>query len=58
LHTATIADVASAQSPRAAAHFHIPPEYVTASLIQDNTYHNMLDILMDEFDWPMARTPL
>lgn len=40
----------------ATAHFHIPPEYVTASLIQDNTYHNMLDILMDEFDWPMMST--
>ncbi len=48
--------MASAQSPCAAAHFHIPPEYVTASLIQDNTYHNLLDILMDEFDWPMARS--
>jgi hypothetical protein len=37
-----------------AAHFHIPPEYVTASLITDTTYHNMLDILMNEFDWPMV----
>jgi len=36
----------------AGAHFHIPPEYLTASAINENTYDNLLDVLSNEFDWP------
>lgn len=36
----------------AAAHFHIPPQYITASQITTTTYDNILQILANEFDWP------
>jgi len=36
----------------AAAHFHIPPQYVTASQITPTTFDNILNILENEFDWP------
>ena len=35
------------------AHFHIPPDYITASKIGVSTYKDLLMILEDEFDWPM-----
>jgi len=36
----------------AGAHFHIPPSYLTASLITEETYKDILDIVFMEFDWP------
>jgi acyloxyacyl hydrolase len=36
----------------AGAHFHIPFEWLTASLINETTYQNMLFILSNELDWP------
>jgi acyloxyacyl hydrolase len=36
----------------AAAHFHVPPEYIMASQINSSTYRNLVDILLEEFDWP------
>jgi acyloxyacyl hydrolase len=37
----------------AGAHFHIPPEWLTASLINSTTYSNLISVLENEFDWPM-----
>jgi len=37
----------------AAAHFHVPPEYITAADINSVTYDELLTILSNEFDWPM-----
>jgi len=36
----------------AGAHFHIPPAWLTAALINNQTYSNMLQIMEDELDWP------
>jgi acyloxyacyl hydrolase len=36
----------------AAAHFHIPPAWVTASQINNETFSDLLEILEDELDWP------
>jgi acyloxyacyl hydrolase len=36
----------------AAAHFHIPPQWMTPAQINNMTYKNMLDIMEDELDWP------
>eukprot|EP00026_Physarum_polycephalum_P007804 Phypoly_transcript_07872.p1 GENE.Phypoly_transcript_07872~~Phypoly_transcript_07872.p1 ORF type:complete len:447 (+),score=71.22 Phypoly_transcript_07872:193-1533(+) len=36
----------------AGAHFHIPPQWLTASEINNQTYANLLQILEDEMDWP------
>jgi acyloxyacyl hydrolase len=36
----------------AGAHFHIPPEWVTAKDINSTTFKNIVDILMNELDWP------
>lgn len=36
----------------AAAHFHIPPDWVTASKIATTTFDNLINILMNELDWP------
>jgi acyloxyacyl hydrolase len=36
------------------AHFSIPPRYLTASMINDTTYHDLSDVIMDEFDFPQA----
>lgn len=36
----------------AAAHFHIPPQWMTASEINNQTYSDLLEILEDELDWP------
>jgi acyloxyacyl hydrolase len=36
----------------AGAHFHIPPEWMTAKLINKTTYINMLNIVANELDWP------
>uniref|UniRef100_H2ZEF6 Saposin B-type domain-containing protein n=1 Tax=Ciona savignyi TaxID=51511 RepID=H2ZEF6_CIOSA len=36
----------------AAAHFHIPPEYFMAEVINKDTFKDVLMILTDEFDWP------
>ena len=35
------------------AHFHIPPEYMTAEDLNSETFNDLLIILEDEFDWPM-----
>lgn len=35
-----------------AAHFHIPPEWITPSLINGSTYRDVLKILENELDWP------
>eukprot|EP01113_Clastostelium_recurvatum_P016099 TRINITY_DN19144_c0_g1_i1.p1 TRINITY_DN19144_c0_g1~~TRINITY_DN19144_c0_g1_i1.p1 ORF type:complete len:554 (+),score=143.51 TRINITY_DN19144_c0_g1_i1:31-1662(+) len=34
------------------AHFEIPPDYLTASQIGNGTYHDLLFVLENEFDWP------
>eukprot|EP01111_Echinosteliopsis_oligospora_P012278 TRINITY_DN4189_c0_g1_i1.p1 TRINITY_DN4189_c0_g1~~TRINITY_DN4189_c0_g1_i1.p1 ORF type:complete len:562 (-),score=115.93 TRINITY_DN4189_c0_g1_i1:86-1771(-) len=36
----------------AGAHFHIPPQWMTASMIDNTTYKDMIEILEDEMDWP------
>jgi acyloxyacyl hydrolase len=36
----------------AAAHFAIPPAWVTPALIDGKTYHDLLKILENELDWP------
>ncbi|XP_048367187.1 acyloxyacyl hydrolase [Sphaerodactylus townsendi] len=36
----------------AAAQFHIPPEWLTASQISWKVYSNLLEVLTNEFDWP------
>jgi len=36
----------------AGAHFHIPPSFITPSLINETTYQSLLDIVFDEGDWP------
>lgn len=36
----------------AAAHFHIPPEWLTARLISDKVFKNVAFIVENEFDWP------
>jgi len=36
----------------AGAHFHIPPEYMTASEINEQTFSNLLFVLSNEFDVP------
>eukprot|EP00003_Mantamonas_plastica_P021532 TRINITY_DN349_c0_g1_i8.p1 TRINITY_DN349_c0_g1~~TRINITY_DN349_c0_g1_i8.p1 ORF type:complete len:485 (+),score=158.52 TRINITY_DN349_c0_g1_i8:34-1455(+) len=38
----------------AAAHFHIPPQYLTAKDINKTTYDNLLPTLENEFDWPQC----
>lgn len=35
------------------AHFHIPPEYLTAKDLSVDTFTDLLFILENEFDWPM-----
>lgn len=37
----------------AGAHFHIPPQWMTASQLNKDTYSDLLLILENEFDWPM-----
>lgn len=37
----------------ASAHFHIPPDYCTATRLSVETFQNLPMILEDEFDWPM-----
>eukprot|EP00041_Stephanoeca_diplocostata_P012168 m.202731 g.202731 ORF g.202731 m.202731 type:complete len:510 (+) comp18841_c0_seq3:113-1642(+) len=37
----------------ASAHFHVPPEFLTAQSITDSTFKDILPILENEFDWPM-----
>jgi acyloxyacyl hydrolase len=37
----------------AGAHFHIPPEWMTAGEINEKTYQNLLYIAENELDWPM-----
>mmetsp|Transcript_19662 Transcript_19662/g.21878 ORF Transcript_19662/g.21878 Transcript_19662/m.21878 type:complete len:581 (+) Transcript_19662:15-1757(+) len=36
----------------AGAHFHVPPSYLTSSLINEDTYKDILNIAFSEFDWP------
>ncbi|XP_042331105.1 acyloxyacyl hydrolase [Sceloporus undulatus] len=36
----------------AAAHFHIPPEWVTASQMSKKAFSNLLEALTNELDWP------
>jgi acyloxyacyl hydrolase len=36
----------------AGAHFHIPPEYINASAINEDTYDDLLFVISNEFDWP------
>ncbi len=40
----------------AGAHFHIPAQFMNASMIQDGTFANLVSILANEFDWPMMST--
>ena len=35
----------------AGAHFHIPPSFFNASAIVDDTFHDLVEILANEFDW-------
>eukprot|EP01133_Synstelium_polycarpum_P005655 gene5655-6525_t len=37
----------------AGAHFSIPPQYLTARDINSTTYNGIVDVLENEFDWPM-----
>ena len=36
-----------------AAHFRIPPPWLTATEINQTVFHNLLFVLENEFDWPM-----
>ncbi|XP_061441962.1 acyloxyacyl hydrolase isoform X2 [Rhineura floridana] len=36
----------------AEAHFHIPPEWVTASQMSKKAFSNLLEVFSDELDWP------
>uniref|UniRef100_A0A8D2J877 Acyloxyacyl hydrolase n=1 Tax=Varanus komodoensis TaxID=61221 RepID=A0A8D2J877_VARKO len=36
----------------AGAHFHIPPEWLTASQMSVKTFSNLLEVVSDELDWP------
>lgn len=36
----------------AGAHFHIPPQWMTAAEINNSTFSDFLEILEDEMDWP------
>ena len=36
-----------------AAHFHIPPPWLTATEINQTVFQNLLFVLENEFDWPM-----
>nr|XP_002121122.3 acyloxyacyl hydrolase-like [Ciona intestinalis] len=36
----------------AAAHFHLPPEYFMAEVLNKDTFKDVLMLLTDEFDWP------
>eukprot|EP01100_Stratorugosa_tubuloviscum_P002210 TRINITY_DN1504_c0_g3_i1.p1 TRINITY_DN1504_c0_g3~~TRINITY_DN1504_c0_g3_i1.p1 ORF type:complete len:593 (-),score=260.92 TRINITY_DN1504_c0_g3_i1:118-1896(-) len=36
----------------AAAHFHIPPEYIMPTIINSTTYSNVIEIAENEGDWP------
>lgn len=36
----------------AGAHFSIPPAYFNVTMWTDTTFNDLLDRLMDEFDWP------
>jgi len=38
------------------AHFSIPPAYLNASAITSSTYKNLLEVVSNEFDWPMRST--
>lgn len=40
----------------AGAHFHIPPEWVTAKELSIEAFKDLLFILENEFDWPMLST--
>ncbi|KYR00215.1 acyloxyacyl hydrolase [Tieghemostelium lacteum] len=40
----------------AGAHFSIPPQWMTAALINKTTYEGMIDILETEVDWPQRST--
>ena len=35
-----------------AAHFHIPPEWITARLISENVFRHAAFIVENEMDWP------
>lgn len=35
-------------------HFHLPPQWLNGSLINDDTYANLLEIAANEVDWPMV----
>jgi len=37
----------------ASAHFHIPPNYLTAANIDGTTFENLLTVAENEADWPM-----
>jgi acyloxyacyl hydrolase len=37
----------------ASAHFHIPPNFLTAQNIDGDTFKNLLEIIENEADWPM-----
>ena len=37
----------------ASAHFHVPPNWLTAQNIDGDTFKNILEIVENEADWPM-----
>lgn len=37
----------------AGAHFEIPPAYLNVTLWNEKPFHNILDVLANEFDLPM-----
>lgn len=34
------------------AHFHVPQEWIDATLMNPQSFTNLLDIAEDELDWP------
>mgnify|MGYP006415442841 CR=1 FL=1 len=37
----------------AAAHFHLPPSWLNATAMNDDTFKDLVEIASDEVDWPM-----
>jgi hypothetical protein len=47
-----VCDTSASVDVKLGAHFSIPPAYMNASMIDKHTFDDLLEVLMDEFDWP------
>jgi hypothetical protein len=59
IHSATIVEnLFQCLQDSGGAHFSIPARYLTASLINNHTYHDLMYVISDEFDFPQVRYPV